>query len=202
MTEKICRATIFIARRSRFQRTSVVSSVRATSVPFPIAPTFSRQYHRSCRSSQKYSESSNEKIVVPESSVTEVAKALRLVTSSTPSDENNNSRGSSHIYIDCRSEEEQATGIVPGSINIPYPHNGDLDDLIDPAEWLEDIVYEVFDDDSTNKDAPIFVGCKKGPRSSMACEVLIRAGYTNVTNVRGGMMAWSRAELPMAPFTG
>ena len=48
---------------------------------------------------------------------------------------------------------------------------------------------------------PIFVGYCKGQGSLIACEVLIQAGYTNVTNIQGGILAWYRADLSMAPFT-
>jgi rhodanese-related sulfurtransferase len=121
-------------------------------------------------------------IPIPEQSVAEVAAALQ---------EDRLAR-----FIDCRSEGEQGSGVVEGSVNLPYPHNGD-DELIDVGEWLEDVEYEEFD-----KTTKIFVGCRKGHRSAMACEVLIKAGFTDVTNMKGGMLEWSRSELPMAPYTG
>ena len=65
------------------------------------------------------------------------------------------------------------------------------------ADFLEDVEYEEF-----GRDDKIFVGCRKGPRSAMACEVLINAGYTDVTNVDGGIQAWVAAELPIEPFSG
>jgi len=236
MIEKLCRASISIANRRSsllfLQRRRIttpysrVSSLfvraEATAINprdddalFSTCNCHRRQYHSS---SMKYSSkeekeveslSNNNSITVPELSVIEVAKALRLVVESNndddkgdDDDDSNNNNLSNYVYIDCRSEEEQATGIVPGSRNMPYPHNGD-DEMIDPEEWLEDLVYELFDDPTVeDKDMPIFVGCKKGQRSLMACEVLIQAGYTNVTNVQGGMLAWYRADLPMAPFTG
>lgn len=158
--------------------------------------------------------SSSPSAVYSESSVTQAAEALGLAVPA-----KNDSTGGNHatsnpdtaaattavntsISIDCRSEEEQATGIVPGSINLPYPHNGN-DELIDPNEWLQDLVEELLDgDEEGSHDIPIYVICRKGPRSAMACEVLRDAGYTDVTNVRGGMMAWARAGLPMAVYKG
>lgn len=47
------------------------------------------------------------------------------------------------------------------------------------------------------KDAPIVCICRSGNRSQVACELLQRHGFTNVTNVSGGMMAWQRAGLPV-----
>jgi rhodanese-related sulfurtransferase len=39
------------------------------------------------------------------------------------------------------------------------------------------------------KDAEILVVCMSGMRSSQAQRILIRSGYTNVTNVQGGIRA-------------
>ncbi|NNJ12288.1 rhodanese-like domain-containing protein [Chloroflexales bacterium ZM16-3] len=47
-----------------------------------------------------------------------------------------------------------------------------------------------------SKDAAIYCICLSGSRSHVACEMLHRQGFTNVTNVAGGMGAWKRAGLP------
>jgi hydroxyacylglutathione hydrolase len=44
----------------------------------------------------------------------------------------------------------------------------------------------------------IAVHCKSGYRSLIACSLLMRAGYRNVTNVVGGFDAWQAAQLPVA----
>lgn len=41
------------------------------------------------------------------------------------------------------------------------------------------------------KDQEVIVICQSGMRSSNACKMLVKNGFTNVTNVRGGMSAWS-----------
>ncbi len=38
----------------------------------------------------------------------------------------------------------------------------------------------------------IIVHCKAGSRSMQACMVLEQAGYTNVVNLTGGVMAWQQ----------
>lgn len=48
-----------------------------------------------------------------------------------------------------------------------------------------------------NTDSPLYVICKSGGRGRQACEQLIGAGYTNVTNVDGGTQAWDAAGLPV-----
>jgi hydroxyacylglutathione hydrolase len=48
-----------------------------------------------------------------------------------------------------------------------------------------------------DRDTPIAVHCKSGYRSMIACSLLQRAGYQNVTNVIGGFDAWQQASLPI-----
>jgi len=48
-----------------------------------------------------------------------------------------------------------------------------------------------------DRDAPIAVHCKSGYRSMIACSLLQRAGFRNVTNVVGGFDAWQQAGLPV-----
>ncbi len=48
-----------------------------------------------------------------------------------------------------------------------------------------------------DKDAPIYCVCLSGSRSHVACSMLQRQGFTNVTNVVGGMGAWVRSGLPV-----
>ena len=45
-------------------------------------------------------------------------------------------------------------------------------------------------------DRPVFVICQSGGRSASVTEYLLRSGWTEVANVRGGMGAWRTAELP------
>jgi glyoxylase-like metal-dependent hydrolase (beta-lactamase superfamily II)/rhodanese-related sulfurtransferase len=46
------------------------------------------------------------------------------------------------------------------------------------------------------RSATIAVHCKSGYRSTIACSLLMRAGFTNVVNVTGGYDAWDTARLP------
>jgi rhodanese-related sulfurtransferase len=45
--------------------------------------------------------------------------------------------------------------------------------------------------------APLYVICRSGSRGEKACEQLDRAGYSNVVNVEGGILACERTELPI-----
>jgi hydroxyacylglutathione hydrolase len=46
------------------------------------------------------------------------------------------------------------------------------------------------------KVAQVAVHCKSGYRSTIACSLLMRAGFVNVRNVTGGYDAWEAAHLP------
>jgi hydroxyacylglutathione hydrolase len=79
-------------------------------------------------------------------------------------------------------------------------------DVREPSEWKEDGYVEgathiFFADlpekaDSLPKDKPIAVICSVGNRSSIACSILERQGFRNVSNVLGGMAAWTNLGYP------
>lgn len=48
-------------------------------------------------------------------------------------------------------------------------------------------------DDLRNEE--LYVYCRSGVRSANACMILNQLGFTNVTNVQGGMLAWQEAKL-------
>jgi len=82
--------------------------------------------------------------------------------------------------LDVRREPEHEGGHVPGALNLPL-HRLDegLDDMgLDPA-------------------APLLVICLGGYRSSTACSLLERRGFTGLIDIRGGTRAWVDAGLPV-----
>ena len=48
-----------------------------------------------------------------------------------------------------------------------------------------------------NKTDTILVYCNHGNTSARACRKLIKEGYTNVKNLKGGLTAWQEANLPV-----
>jgi len=50
-------------------------------------------------------------------------------------------------------------------------------------------------------DSPVAVHCKSGYRSMIACSMLERAGFKNVSNIAGGFDAWKNAGLPVVAET-
>ena len=75
------------------------------------------------------------------------------------------------IILDVRRPNEFKESRIINSINIP----------VEEIEWeLEEL--EEF------KNKPILVYCKIGVRSSVACNFLEEEGFTNLYNLRGGIL--------------
>lgn len=85
------------------------------------------------------------------------------------------------ILVDVRSQAEiDKDGYIEGSLSIPMDaFMASLDKL--PA-----------------KDAPIVIYCASGHRGAIAMMALQLMGYTNVTNLGGGLGAWKAAKFPVA----
>jgi len=48
-----------------------------------------------------------------------------------------------------------------------------------------------------HKEQPIIVNCRSGSQSSAACNQLRKEGFPEVYNLRGGILAWQSASLPL-----
>jgi hydroxyacylglutathione hydrolase len=79
--------------------------------------------------------------------------------------------------------------------------------LREPPEWTDDGYIQgaklsFFADipqktDELPKDKPIVVTCSVGNRSSIALSILERAGFENISNMLGGMTAWTNLGFPI-----
>ncbi len=54
------------------------------------------------------------------------------------------------------------------------------------------------DETGLNRDDELLVICLSGHRSAGAARRLQSLGFTNVAHVRGGLLAWKKAGLPLA----
>lgn len=82
------------------------------------------------------------------------------------------------LVIDVREPHEWNAGHIPGARLVP------LAEL--PRRLTE------FD-----PNQEIVLVCRSGNRSAQATLMLQRAGFTRVANLAGGMIAWTRAGLPV-----
>jgi rhodanese-related sulfurtransferase len=87
--------------------------------------------------------------------------------------------GATPTMIDVRSADDFTAGHIEGSVN--FPINALLADLtLLPA-----------------KDAPVVVLCASGHRGALGMMALRMMGWTDVSNLGGGIGAWTAAELPL-----
>jgi len=85
------------------------------------------------------------------------------------------------LVLDVREDAEFAAGHIPEARHIPQ---GQLASRLPELEkW---------------KEKPIVINCQSGGRSSGACAVLRRSGFTRVFNLSGGIAAWQSAKLPVS----
>lgn len=84
--------------------------------------------------------------------------------------------------IDVRQKSEYYYGYIPGSMVIP---RGSLEFNIGDAKFWEDEGLYL----PENKEK-IILYCKKGNRSILAAEALIKMGYTNVVALKDGWKGW------------
>ena len=82
------------------------------------------------------------------------------------------------LLLDVREPEEFSAGHAPNAKLIPL---GQL------STRLQDI--------AAYKDKPIVVICRSGRRSGIAVSQLQSAGFTQVSNVQGGMQSWEKNGL-------
>jgi rhodanese-related sulfurtransferase len=86
------------------------------------------------------------------------------------------------VYVDVRSEPEYEAGHVPGSLNVPLMHLGP-GGMVPNPEFLE-VMQSAF-----GKAEKLVMGCRSGNRSQRAAEMLIGAGYSDVSNLTTGFEA-------------
>ena len=84
------------------------------------------------------------------------------------------------VVLDVRSMAEFKDGHIVDAVNIP------LNGLGNNLKQLE-----------KHKGKPIVAVCRSGSRSNAACRLLRKQGFEHVKNLRGGMMAWESANLPV-----
>jgi rhodanese-related sulfurtransferase len=52
-------------------------------------------------------------------------------------------------------------------------------------------------DKHKEKGVPVILACRSGAQSSAACKILLNNGFEEVYNLKGGILAWQSANLPV-----
>lgn len=89
-------------------------------------------------------------------------------------------RGEDFVLVDVREPHEYQIARIPGSQLIPLGTIASRSGELDP-------------------DAEIVLQCKGGVRSAQALAVLQSQGFTNLANLKGGILAWSDDVDPTVP---
>lgn len=76
--------------------------------------------------------------------------------------------------IDVREDEEYAIARIDGAELMPL------------SQWPAIVAEKL-----TDRAQPLLIQCHHGGRSSRAAEFLLRNGFTDVTNLAGGIDAWA-----------
>jgi rhodanese-related sulfurtransferase len=82
------------------------------------------------------------------------------------------------LLIDVRQPSELSAMRAAKAVNVPLAELHSYMAGLDPA-------------------APVMLLCRSGNRSRRAAKALTKAGFTDVSNVRGGLVGWMRAGLPL-----
>jgi rhodanese-related sulfurtransferase len=85
------------------------------------------------------------------------------------------------VYLDVRSPEEFAQGHPAGAFNVPLAFLEPGRGPSQPNPEFLQVAGRHFPTDTI-----LLVGCLSGGRSQRACDLLARAGFTNLSNVEGG----------------
>lgn len=84
------------------------------------------------------------------------------------------------LVIDVRDNDEYASGHIANARHIP------LAQLSENLKSLEKY-----------KTRPVIVNCRSGNRSAGAAGILRKNGFTEVFTLRGGILAWVQASMPL-----
>jgi rhodanese-related sulfurtransferase len=90
--------------------------------------------------------------------------------------------GEEVYLLDIRTDAEVAQGVLPGARHLPM--------------HLLPMRMGAFP-----RDQEIVLYCRSGARSYHACAFLLQQGFTNVTNLRSGIIGWVRSGYGIAQGT-
>lgn len=84
------------------------------------------------------------------------------------------------IVLDVRTPPEFLQARLPGAVNIDYYGPSLRSEL-----------------EALDRDQPVLLYCRSGQRSGNLHPLLAELGFRDVVDIRGGIIAWSQAELPL-----
>lgn len=141
--------------------------------PNPVRPVIDKliDYEMFCGIPQAKAEAEKEQAGIPEMTVTELKQVL-------------DSGSNNVLLLDVRNPNEYEIAKIPGSVLVPLPDIENGDGVSQVKELLN--------------GHRLIVHCKMGGRSAKALGILKQHGIDG-TNVKGGILAWSKDVDPSVP---
>jgi rhodanese-related sulfurtransferase len=84
------------------------------------------------------------------------------------------------IMVDMRSDRDYRDGHIVNAVHAPA-ENSDMSARLDKY-----------------RDRPLIVYCRSGQRSMPVCGKLRKQGFEKVYNLKGGVLGWQQADLPVS----
>jgi rhodanese-related sulfurtransferase len=79
-------------------------------------------------------------------------------------------------------------------VRTPEEFNGELGHIAGarllPIQILPDSLTAI----ASYKDSTVVLVCRSGRRSAIAAEMLVKAGFKDVHNLKGGMISWNQSQ--------
>ena len=85
------------------------------------------------------------------------------------------------VVLDIRDEKDFKQGHILNAIHVPIKS---LEQKLNKIEKY--------------KEKPVIVSCRTGQQSQNACGLLAKKGFQRLYNLKGGVLAWQGANLPLA----
>lgn len=113
--------------------------------------------------------------------INESTRALRKFTELTPEEAVQLLNRDNTVMLDVRETNETVAGSIAEAQS--YPASSFQNKLAD----LE-----------AHKDHPVIAFCANGLKATKICRLLTKSGFNKVYHLRGGLAAWTEANLPVA----
>ena len=84
------------------------------------------------------------------------------------------------VMIDMREDKEYREGHIVNAIHLPASKQDNYTGKLEKY-----------------RQQPLIVYCRSGQRSTAVCGKLRKQGFEAVYNLKGGVLAWQKAELPL-----
>jgi len=88
------------------------------------------------------------------------------------------------VMIDMREDKEYREGHIVNAIHLPASRQDNYTAKLERY-----------------REQPLIVYCRSGQRSTAICNKLRKQGFEAVYNLKGGVLAWQKAELPLEKNT-